>query len=112
MSEINLGVSASEKYDSEPCCVSGPDLDRILYPTFHYCGKKDLDLPVDGELKIRFHKCRETTTTEEDGDERYECTIEVRAILDVEGGVQPPASSRDEAGDALDAIRELLEKGQ
>lgn len=111
MSEIDLGVSAKEKYN-----ISSPmemDSKEKMYPCFHYCGPVELDLPDEGEMTIKFRKKRETSSIEEDGTHWYECDIEVRKILGVDGedvDVEPPARSRDEAGDALDKIAQGLMK--
>jgi hypothetical protein len=111
MSEIDLGVSAKDKYNlSEPMKM---DSKEKVYPCFHYCGPKELDLPDEGELTVRFRKKRETSSIEEDGSHYYECDIEVRAITEVDGEdmeVEAPAHSNDEAGDALDNIARELAK--
>jgi hypothetical protein len=110
MSEIDLGVKASDKYEISSPMDSGKEK---VYPCFQYCGPVELDLPDDGEMTIRFRKRTETSSIEEDGSHWYECSIEVRKILNVDGEeteVEAPASSRDEAGDALDKIAEGLMK--
>jgi hypothetical protein len=111
MSDIDLGVSAKDRYSlSKPVEM---DSKEKVYPTFHYCGPVELDLPDEGELTITFRKKRESSSIEEDGSHYYECDIEVRKITEIDGEdteVEAPAHSRDEAGDALDAIRDLLEK--
>ena len=115
MSDIDLGVKASDKY-SLPSDGSMGGKEKV-YPCFHYCGPVELDLPDDGEMTITFRKRRETSSVEEDGSHWYECDIEVRQIKSVDGEepeaeeMEAPAHSRDEAGDALDRIREILEKG-
>lgn len=114
MSEIDLGVSAKDKYNTEPYEVMGSKGGKeMVYPCFEYCGPVELDLPDDCDLLIRVHKRSETSSVEEDGSHWYECRIEVRKILKVDGEdteVEAPAQSHDEAGDALDKIAEGLMK--
>jgi hypothetical protein len=112
MSEIDLGVSAKDKYSSGGIELAGTGKE-IVYPCFHYCGPEELDLPDEGEMTIRFRKKKETSSVEEDGSHWYECEIEVRKITEVDGEdleVEAPAHSNDEAGDALDKIAEGLMK--
>jgi hypothetical protein len=110
MSEIDLGIPASEKYEISSPQEMGKEK---VYPCFHYCGPVELELPDEGEMTIRFRKKSETSSVEEDGSHWYECDIEVRKLLGVDGGepeAEAPSKSYDEAGDALDKIREMLEK--
>lgn len=96
-----LAVASSER---------GPD-----YPSFHYAGMKDLDLPEEGEMTIKFRKKREASEPGKNGGEHfYECDIEVQSICDVDGkdsddddDVQPPARGSDKGvSDILDALME------
>jgi hypothetical protein len=111
MSEIDLGVSAKDKYEISSPTEMGKEK---VYPCFHYCGPVELDLPDEGEMTIRFRKKREASSVEEDGSHWYECDIEVRKMLGVDGeepeADEAPAKSYDEAGDALDSIRDRLAK--
>lgn len=114
MSEIDLGVKESDKYDfSQPI---GPGSKEKVYPHFHYCGPIELDLPDEGEMTIRFCKRSETSSIEEDGSHWYECKIEVEKIVAVNGEekeeISAPSISHSEAASALDRIAEELEKLQ
>jgi hypothetical protein len=83
------------------------------YPSFHYDGEKELDLPDEGEMTIRFRKVSETSSVNKQGEHRYACTIEVQAICDVEGEEEPDEMYSDKAKgteDALDALKEMMEK--
>lgn len=90
----------------------------VYYPEFQYSGDKELDLPDEGVMEIRFRKVREVE--EKRGDtEHYTCTIEVCEILEVEGDeeVEAPTKSGTEAGVALDdlarkliSLHDILEK--
>lgn len=112
MSEIDLGVKAKDKYDIGGM-LPASDSNGKVYPHFHYCGPTELDLPDEGEMTIRFCKRSETSEIEEDGSHWYECKIEVKKILQVNGEdteVSAPAISHSEAADALDRIASELEK--
>lgn len=83
------------------------------YPSFHYDGEKELDLPDEGEMTIRFRKVSSTSSVNKQGEHRYACTIEVQAICDVEGEEEPDEMYSDKAKgteDALDALKEMMEK--
>lgn len=117
MSKVNLGVPADEKYEHGDNANSGPlmprmdDNDKVVYPHFHYCGPLDLELPDSGELLVRFVKRKETSFVEEDGSHWYECKVEIREILKVDGKepeAHLPAKSYDAASDALDAIAKKI----
>jgi len=104
---IDLGVSPKEAYGAIPS--SPMDEDRTIYPCFHYSGDESLDLPRRGKMLIEFSVREETTRTDEDGDTRYMCDIQVEKILSVEGEKDIRPSKRDmSAEDALDAIAKAL----
>lgn len=88
------------------------------YPTFHYSGDKELELPDEGTMTIRFKKVS-SEERKANGKEFYSCTIEVCEITSVDGeepeegkdeDVEPPAKSGSEAADALDEILKSLEE--
>jgi len=111
-------MDISLELDNEyPALASEPSKDREPdYPSFHYSGKKELDLPDEGEMTIKFKKVSETSSVNKQGEHRYACTIEVQAICHVDGedSDEEPQSnytSRTSGTEsALDAIKELLEK--
>lgn len=78
------------------------------YPSFTYSGKKDLDLPEEGVMKIRFRKVRSSESKMGDHT-MHECTVEVESIESVKGEreeAEDEAPTRKEHGteDALDAL--------
>lgn len=88
----------------------GPD-----YPTFHYSGTKELDLPDEGEMTIKFRVKKEASETSKDGKRFYECDIEVQSICDVEddGDEDDGAEGEDapeKTADILDKIMSTMEK--
>lgn len=113
MSNVNLGVPADEKYEHGDNATDGPLMprmdkdDKVVYPHFHYCGPLDLELPDSGELLVKFVKRKETSFVEEDGAHWYECKVEIREILKVDGKEPEaylPSKSYDAASDALDKL--------
>jgi hypothetical protein len=101
---IRLGRPNSE---TSPM-LSSPGGDTVHYPTFHYSGPEDLDLPTDGEMTIDFRKVSETSRVNPDGSHWYECTIEVREINEVDADedddVEPPTRRDTSAEDNLDRL--------
>jgi hypothetical protein len=82
------------------------------YPSFHYDGEVDLELPETGEMLIKFRKISETSRVDKDGKHTYACTVEVPAILKVNGKepeAHVPARSGSEAELALDKIKNEME---
>lgn len=103
-------ISLAREYRSEGAVSignpnSGPD-----YPNFHYEGAKELDLPDEGEMTIKFRKTSETSSVDKSGKHFYSCTIEVQSICDVEGGEvddDAPAHGSDKSvSDLLDSLME------
>lgn len=113
MSEIDLGVPFKEKY-GEPMAVSSPESkDDISFPEFTYSGPVELELPDEGVMEIKFCKKSETSSTREDGKHWYECRIQVKSIVEVEGEddedeVPPPTRRNNDAEMALDKLAEGL----
>ena len=100
---------ASSSY-SEPCCVSSQSEDRKYYPNFHYEGDKELDLPEEGTMVIKF-KRTSRSESERDGKTRYSMSVDVCSIESVDGNeIEKPAESYDDASSALDKIAEMLKK--
>ncbi|SRR6266567_4212966 len=80
--------------------------DEPRYPILHYSGPKDLDLPQDGTITVKYHLKRETSEVDrKTGKHHYDCDIEILSIekLKSEEAVAP-AKSGSEAADALDKL--------
>jgi hypothetical protein len=106
--EIDLGTDHEEGYGLSLPSMGGGGK---RYPSFHYSGPTELDLPESGEMKIKFVKTRETHSKHPDGKAWYECDLEVRCICDVESEedeVAEPTHRDRSAEEALDAIAEAL----
>jgi len=104
---IDLGVSSKEQYGGPP---STGEPSETVFPSFHYSGPKELDLPEEGEMTVKFKKRRETYSKRSDGTPWYECDIEVCCICDVEDS-EPDAPTQRHCGaeEALDAIAAALQ---
>ena len=85
---IDLGMKMGGM--SEPIKM---DSKEEYYPEFHYCGDKELGIPDEGVMEIRYKKVSSEERKDRDGKERYSCTIEVREILETEDEVEAPATS-------------------
>lgn len=105
--EISL---AMEGYGPE-LALSSPSKDREPdYPSFHYDGKKELDLPDEGEMTIKFRKVSSTSSVNKAGEHRYACTIEVRSICDVEDGDEDDSPAHGSDRSVSDLLDSLMEK--
>ena len=107
---IDLGSDGNGPCCAPICC----DDDKKYYPSIYYTGNKELVLPKEGVMTIRYRKKGHSESTSDDGKESYSCTIEVREIVSVEGNgddVEAPATNRSKASeDALDLIRAAISK--
>jgi hypothetical protein len=115
---IDLGVSQEELYGEMggPISVSTArdSGSKKSYPTIHYCGPEELDLPQEGTMKVGFFKKSETSKVDsKTGKHWYECDIEVRCICEVEDGEPDEPTHRDKsAEEALDEIARLVTGGE
>lgn len=103
----SLGVNQKDLYGSDgPLSVTsqGKPESKEVFPSFHYSGPKELDLPDEGKMEIHFCKTSETSRTKPDGSHWYECTIEVKCFGDVES--EEDEGDEDE-GPGTDAERAL-----
>jgi len=111
--EINLGTSRREAYNMDDPKIVGGEGEEVIYPTFHYSGPLDLDLPDHGDMSIHFRKLDEKYDIDPDTGKHthYECTVQVRKICDVEEEKdEAPSRSYDDASDALDKIASEMSK--
>jgi hypothetical protein len=105
----DLGVSPKEEFGNgmsiaSPVSMKGDDEKR--YPSFHYSGPEELDLPEEGSMTICFCKTSETSRTLPSGKHWYECIIEVKCFGDVEadeddGDDEGPGTDAEKALDTL-----------
>lgn len=117
-------ISLAREYPNESPMTLSPVSDRGPdYPSFHYAGTKELELPDEGEMTIKFRKRSETSSTDKNGKHFYECDIEVQSICEVEGEETddgdeeneneteaPYKSGTKDTEDALDKILATMQK--
>lgn len=105
----NLNIDLGSK-DNGPCCVSQSTPEKY-YPTVSYHGDKEIELPEEGEMTIKFKRVGKSESTDRSGKESYSCTFEVREIVSCEGcsveaedAEEPAGKAKNEAEDALDKL--------
>jgi hypothetical protein len=110
MKQINLdlGQTYEERYGAP--AIERPDKDRPVYPSFTYEDDEEaLDIPKKGKMLIEYEESSRSES-KRDGKEHYECRIDVKRIISVEG--EKKSEKAVKAADALDAIKEALESEQ
>ena len=88
-----------------PCCPETMPMAKApekYYPTIHIVKDEKVAFPHDGKMTVTFHKVS-STESDRGGKKRYECTLEIREIveLETEKGSKP---SYKESENALDAL--------
>lgn len=106
MKDISLAREYDEAspYAMPSTAAKGPD-----YPTFTYSGKKELDLPDEGEMTIKFKKVSETSSVNKDGTHFYECRIEVCCICDVDDDDEDNAPAHGSDKSVSDILDKLMQ---
>lgn len=96
---IDLGSKGPE------CCMDAvsDSKSEVYYPSFHYSGEEDLDIPREGTMTVRYRMASKTESQGRNGDEHYSCTIDVLEIVSADGR-EPKKSAARETEDALDAL--------
>lgn len=98
--EIDLGRKMGEEMPTTM------PREEVMYPQFHITGAESLGLPKSGTMEIEFQRVSETSRKGADGKETYDCTIEVRKILecDCDKGPKAPSTRDKSAEEALDTL--------
>ena len=109
--EIDLGQTNYEMYGGSPMAVEtkSDDKDKKRYPSFHYSGPKDLDLPDDGEMTVDFCVVSKIHSVR-DGKEHYECTVEIRSLSDIMPEEDDEDAAPMKVEDILDGLMAKLQK--
>lgn len=85
---------------------------EMHYPSLYIDGEKELDLPDEGTMTIRFKKTNESASKSRDGKENYSCGLDVLEISNVKGS-KPDNEDESESGeDALDRLKKEAEAGE
>lgn len=95
-------ISLAQSYGDESAIPSSISREPS-YPSFHYSGTEDLDLPDEGTMTIKYRVRSETHATDKSGQKHYECSIEVQSIEKVKGEAETYKKKKD-AGDYLDEL--------
>jgi hypothetical protein len=112
MKEIDLGETRDAKDKAIGLSMPlGPSSEEVIYPVFHYAGEKELELPEEGEMTIRFKKTEEVSRIA-NGKHFYSCDIQVRKILKVKADAKAPTSSGNEAENSLDRLMNEAEEDE
>lgn len=102
---MKLNLDLAEKSLSDTLSSPSDFKDKKFYPTLRIVTDEKIDFPKEGRAVIEFKKTAFSMSERDNGKTRYECTLEVRELVSVEGKKDDrPAKSYDEAGDALDKI--------
>jgi len=106
MKSVSIDLGSGGPSD---CCSDTPlkSEPSKYYPSVHYNGDEELNIPDEGEMTIRYKKTASGHNVDSTGKKHYNCTIEVREITGTESGeVSAPAKNlSSEAGDSLDRLR-------
>lgn len=100
-----ISLDNSSEYGSPTPALS--ESSRKHYPTLNLHWKERYDLPEDGTMVVKFHKCREVNTKSDTGDSQS-VELEILSIESVKADKSeaPKKSQRKEAEEALDAAME------
>lgn len=109
-----MSIDLAITYGDSPLAVSDKTEPVKHYPTIHYEGPEDLNLPDEGEMTVKY-KVVETTESERNGKKTYRCTIEIQSIEEVNEGDdddanEAPSKNYDDASSALDKLVAAMSK--
>lgn len=90
-----------------PCSPTKSEEDRTYYPSTYFTGPKDLKLPDEGVMTVRFRKNSESSSRPREGKETYDCSVDFLEILSVKGEGEP----KEDRGAELDKLRDEIESG-
>lgn len=98
-----LNINLAEEGPSSPCACESKD--NTYYPSLHISGKKELGIPKEGTMVIKYKKTHSSVSESDRSEPRYSCTIEVREIVSAESDeVEAPSKRNSESEDALDKL--------
>lgn len=110
MKTINedLGYTDAERYGESPISAEY-DKDKVRYPEFTYSDDDEpLDIPDKGKMLVEYEEVSRVESSR-NGKKHYVCTIAVKKIISV-SGKEESKPKEERADEALDRIREALEK--
>ena len=105
---MKLNIDLGESNGVE---VAPPSRGEKYYPSLHVSGKKELDIPKEGLMTIRYKKVSSSESESEDNGPRYSCTIKIHEIVSADGEeVEAPTKKNSESEDALDKLMDEKKK--
>lgn len=109
MKQLNINLAESHEGPSSPCGCDSKD--HTYYPSLHISGKKELDLPKEGVMTIRYKKTHSSVSESDKSEPHYSCNIEVREIVSAESDEVEAPSKRDRsAEESLDRLMDEKKK--
>jgi hypothetical protein len=106
MTKLNINLGSEG-----PTACSCGEKDETYYPTLHISGKKELDIPKEGVMTIRYRKTHSSVSEGDKSDPQYSCTIEAREIVSAESDeAESPTKRNSESEDALDKLMDEKKK--
>ncbi len=107
MDKMDRDLNMSEMGPESPMEMKPQD----HYPTFHYEGPEELDLPDHGAMLVHYKVKREVETKNPPDRHWYSCDVEIRKILGAEAEKDMRPSKRDtSAEDNLDRLMKEREE--
>lgn len=95
-------------YDDMPCCLteasSQKNKPKKHYPRVTLPTKEPLDLPDSGTITFKFEKKAVEMRKNDDGDTKYECSLQLTDLVSSEGPKKAKRVPAEETEDALDSI--------
>lgn len=83
-------------------------MDEKNYPSFHYEGDENLELPKEGTMTVHYCKTA-SSVSERNGVMHYSCTVEVKHILSVkETDYEDEAPTKKSSRGAEEALDKLM----
>lgn len=106
---MKLNINLAEESPSSPCVCDSKD--HTYYPSLHVSGKKELDIPKEGVMTIRYKKTHSSVSESDRTEPHYSCTIEVHEIVSAESDeVEAPTKRNRDSEDALDKLMDEKKK--
>jgi hypothetical protein len=88
-------------------------MDEPRYPTFHYEGPEEIDIPSEGKMLVEYCQ-KNVVEIKTNGKHWYKCDVEIRKVISAEEADEVEAPSRRDTSteDALDALMEEREENE
>lgn len=92
-----------------PCCPEPATKEReVYYPSVFISGSKDLDLPKEGTMLVRFKRNVDSETVNRDDKTTFDVSFDVVEILSVEKASSGKKDDREDGDSALDKLKAMV----